>query len=301
MKILIVGSNSFVGQKVALAQIASFPDNNLFLCSLGNNRLSSLPVPFYRADITDKPSLAKVFDEVQPDVVINTAAIASPDACEQNKDLALRINVQGAATTAELATLYDAHLVHLSTDFVFNGCKPFLTEDDVPDPVNYYGFTKLESERVVSAYASSYAIVRTVSVYGYLASLTRLNFILRVQQALENKKEYRVPNDQFRTPTLVEDLAKAILVIGTNRIEGLFHISGEEGLTNYEFGRRVATIFGLDEGLLIPVSTAELEEKAARPLNTGFSIAKARQVFGFKPMDTNEGLLFVKRQMAKEF
>jgi dTDP-4-dehydrorhamnose reductase len=301
VKILIVGSNSFVGQKVALAQIVNFPDNNLFLCSLGDNRLSSLPAPFYRVDITDKPSLAKVFDEVQPNVVINTAAIASPDLCEQNREQALRINVGGAANLAELSTLYDAHLVHLSTDFVFNGCKPLLTENDVPDPVNYYGFTKLESEKVVSAYASSYAIVRTVSVYGYLASLTRLNFILRVKQALENEKEYRVPNDQFRTPTLVEDLAKAILIIGINHIDGLFHISGAEGLTNYEFGKRVAAVFGLNEGLLVPVTSTELEEKAIRPLNTGFSITKAQHVFGFKPMAISEGLLLVKKQMAKVF
>ncbi len=301
MKILIVGSNSFVGQKVALAQFASFPGHNLFLCSLGDNRLSTLSVPFFRVDVTDKPSLAKVFEEVRPEIVINTAAIASPDVCEQNKELALRVNVEGAANLAELSTLYDAHLVHLSTDFVFNGCKPFLTEDDVPEPVNYYGFTKLESEKVVSAYACSYAIVRTVSVYGYLASLTRSNFILRVKQALESKQQYRVPNDQFRTPTLVEDLAKVIMQIGTKRVEGLFHVSGDEGLTNYDFGRRVATVFGLDEGLLIPVSSAELAEKATRPLNTGFSIDKAKRLLNFAPTATNEGLLFVKRQMAKEF
>lgn len=298
MKILIVGSNSFVGQKIAY-MLSSEGAKDVFLCSSSDNRLTQLGFSFLKVDITDRVGLSRLFWQVKPDVVFNTAAIASPDACFYNMELAMAVNVEGAKNIAELSTLHNAHLVHFSTDFVFNGCKPYLTEEEKPDPVNYYGFTKLESEKLVNAYAASYAIVRTVSVYGYLPTLTRSNFILRVKAALEAGKEYRVPNDQFRTPTFVEDLAKVSIKIGRDGFSGLFHIAGREGLTNYEFALETAKVFDLNSQLIIPVSSMELEEKAVRPLNTGFDITKARNVLGYSPTSIFDGLTQVKDQMKR--
>lgn len=298
MNILIVGSNSFVGQKNA-CMLARNGAKDVFLCSSSENRLAHLEYPFSHIDITDRMELSKLFWHIKPDVVFNTAAIASPDACLINKELAVAVNVEGARNLAELSTLYNAHLVHFSTDFVFNGCKPYLTEEDVPDPVNYYGYTKLESEKLVNAYAASYAIVRTVSVYGYLSSLTRSNFILRVKAALEAGQVYRVPNDQFRTPTLAEDLAKVAIKIGVENHSGIFHISGQEGLTNYEFALAAAAVFNLNADLIVPVSSVELGEKAVRPLHTGFDISKARNMLGYCPTPLQEGLMLVKSQMNR--
>ncbi|SDC19276.1 dTDP-4-dehydrorhamnose reductase [Williamwhitmania taraxaci] len=274
-------------------------EKDVFLCSSSENRLNHLAYPFSNVDITKREELRRLFLKVRPDIVFNTAAIASPDVCVMNKELALLVNVDGARNIAELSTLYGAHLVHFSTDFVFNGCKPYLTEEDAPDPVNYYGFTKWESEKVVNAYADSYAIVRTVSVYGFLATLTRSNFILRVKAALEAGKEYRVPNDQFRTPTLVEDLANISIKIGIEGHSGLFHIAGQEGLTNYEFAIQAASVFCLDPQLIIPVSSFEMDEKAVRPLNTGFDISKARTILGYSPTTLLDGLMLVKSQIDK--
>jgi len=296
LKILIVGSNSFVGQKIA-NMLWNEGTKDVFLCSSSDNRLVGLGYPFFHADITNREELSRLFWQISPDVVFNTAAIASPDACLLNKELAMAVNVEGARSIAELSTLHNAHLVHFSTDFVFNGCKPYLTEEDAPDPINFYGFTKLESEKIVNAYAASYAIVRTISVYGYLATLTRSNFILRVKAALEAGHEYRVPNDQFRTPILVEDLASASITIGTERHSGLFHIGGKDGLTNYEFAVEAAKVFNLDSSLIIPVSSMELDEKAVRPLNTGFDITKARNELGYNPSSILDGLMLIKSQM----
>lgn len=287
-----------MGQKIAY-NLSNEGANDVFLCSSSDNRIAPLGFPFSKVDITDRVALSRLFWQVKPNVVFNTAAIASPDACFYNTERAMAVNVDGAKNIAELSTLHNAHLVHFSTDFVFNGCKPYLTEEEKPDPVNYYGFTKLESEKLVNAFAASYAIVRTISVYGYLPTLTRSNFILRLKAALEAGKEYRVPNDQFRTPTFVEDLANVSIKIGREGFSGLFHIAGREGLTNYEFALEAAKVFNLNSKLIIPVSSLELEEKAVRPLNTGFDITKARSVLGYSPTSIFDGLTQVNSQMKR--
>ena len=293
MKILITGSNGLTGHKIVFQAIEQGFDVMATSYSY-NNLPENDKYKFELLDITNKAEVDYIIGSFNPDVIINTAGITKPDDCEKDNMQCRKVNIDGAKNLVDIANKLDCKLVHFSTDFVFSGDKGMYSETDIPNPQNYYAQTKLESEQIVINNCNKYVIVRTVLVYGYSNYLQKSNIVLWVKNSLEQNTAIKVVSDQYRTPTLVDDLAKATLTIAEKDLEGVYHISGNEYLSVYEFALKIADIFDLDKSLISPISSIELNELAKRPAKTGFNITKAFLDFNYTPTSLDEGLRLMK-------
>ncbi|MCR5888732.1 SDR family oxidoreductase [Hymenobacter sp. J193] len=297
MRLLITGSNGLLGQQL-VARLHQEPGVELIATSRGTNKLAGLhpAVRFVPLDVTDRAQVLQVLAEEQPTHLIHTAAMTNADECELNREDCWRQNVTAVENLVAACEQQRIHLLHLSTDFVFNGDTGPLTEDAVPAPINFYGESKLAAERAVQASRGQWAILRTVLVYGTAHEYGRTNLVLWVRDSLRAGKQLQVVNDQLRTPTLVEDLAEGCWLAARQNATGLYHISGAEVFTPYQMALRVAAYFELDAGLLTPVDAATFTQPARRPLRTGFIIDKARRELGYAPHTFEEGIALLARQ-----
>lgn len=230
-------------------------------------------------------------------MVIHTAAMTQVDACEQDRETCRRVNVEGVGNLVSACSDLQCHFIHLSTDFIFSGDKGPLTEDDKPGPVNFYGESKLAAEEIVRTMAGRWSIVRTVLVYGITHDMSRSNIVLWVKDNLQQGKTIRVVDDQWRTPTLAEDLAMGCWLVARKGATGIFHISGKDMLSPYQIALRTSEYYELDASLIVPVDSAVLQQAAKRPLKTGFIIDKARKELGYEPHSFDEGMAIMARQM----
>lgn len=280
MKVLVTGSNGLLGRKLVdlLGHDAEL---------LATNRAT--------LDVTSLEQVRSTLQKFKPDVVINAAAMTQVDQCEVNKDECWKQNVNSVSNLVDVCMDENIHLVHVSTDFVFNGKEGPLDETAVPEPVNFYGESKLEGERIILNSGCPAAIIRTVLVYGVTSDMSRSNIVLWVKKSLEEKKPINVVNDQFRTPTLAEDLAMGCWLAARKKSTGIFHISGNEMMTPYDIAIRTADFFGLDKALITPVSN--FIQQAKRPLKTGFIIGKAKRELGYEPHSFDQGLHIVRQQL----
>jgi dTDP-4-dehydrorhamnose reductase len=194
---------------------------------------------------------------------------------------------------------YNPHFIHLSTDFIFDGTRGPLTEEEKPNPLSYYAETKLEAERIVIASKLKWAIARTVLVYGIVDNMSRSNIVLWVKQNLEQGKTINVVDDQFRTPTLAEDLADGCILIAEKGAEGIFNISGKDFYSIIDLAYAVADYYKLDKSLIKPSKSADIKQPAKRPPKTGFIIDKARKVLGYNPHSFQEGIKLMEEQILK--
>ncbi|HMU46009.1 MAG TPA: SDR family oxidoreductase [Chitinophagaceae bacterium] len=290
MRILITGSNGFLGHYLIHQLLET--DHVIIATGRGENRLSFPSTTFFeykQMDFTNDDEVKSVFENSKPDVVIHCGAMSKPDECELYKEKAYLVNVTGTEILLKHAGSVKSHFIFLSTDFVFNGLKGMYTEDDATDPVNYYGQTKVIGEKLVTKYPFDWTIVRTILVYGKPLS-GKDNILTVVRKKIENGEVYRVFDDQERTPTYVEDLAKAILKIISKKATGIFHISGKEKFTPYELAVKTAEYLNIERSLLIKAKKGDFPEPAIRPPKTGFNISKAERILDYTPIDFSEGL-----------
>jgi dTDP-4-dehydrorhamnose reductase len=199
----------------------------------------------------------------------------------------------------EACAQHQVHLTHVSTDFIFSGEKGPLTEEEAPGPINFYGESKLAAERAVQASHGSWAIVRTVLVYGIVHDYGRTNIVLWVRDSLRAGKEIKVVDDQFRTPTLAEDLAQGCWLVARHNATGIYNISSSELLTPYQMAMQVADYFTLDKSLIVKADGSTFTQPAKRPPRTGFIITKAQRDLGYKPHTFQEGIALLARQTGE--
>lgn len=295
MRVLITGANGLLGRKL-LSLLHENPKVELYATVRSD---ISLPfrATYKHLDITCAEDVNSVLSSVTPDVIINTAAMTQVDECELNRETCWRVNAGGVRNLIHACHFPDCHFIQLSTDFIFDGKTGPLAEDAVAAPVNYYGESKLAAEKLLMQSDLHWCIVRTVLVYGITQDMSRSNIILWVKKNLEERKDIRVVNDQWRTPTLAEDLAAGCWEIARNRVMGIFHLSGKDFLSPYEIALKTAAYYHLDAALIHPVSSNELNQSAKRPLTTGFIIDKARRVLGYAPHSFDEGISIMARQL----
>jgi dTDP-4-dehydrorhamnose reductase len=241
-------------------------------------------------DITNGDQVEKVISLIKPEVVINTAAMTQVDDCETNREECWAANVMSVQNLISSCQKHDCHLVHVSTDFIFDGSHGPLDENEKPSPVNYYGESKLAAEELVINSNINWSILRTVLVYGITNDMSRSNIVLWVKKNLEEGKSINVVNDQFRTPTLAEDLAKGCYLAAKKKAKGVYHISGKDFLSPYDIAIHTAEYFGLDKSLIKATDSTKFKQPAARPLITGFIIDKARKELGYEPHSFMEGI-----------
>lgn len=289
-KILITGSNGFIGQEI-VNQLLNTEGEELIAVSRGKNRVEHEKDFIYRsADVCDQEALAQIIAEYKPDSVIHTVAMANVDRCEEDAAECNHINVQPVKHLTRLAEQHNFHLIYLSTDFVFDGLNGPYKEEDETCPLNHYGVSKVEAERYIQQSSCVWSIVRTILVYGAPYDRSRSNLILWVKSSLENKKNISVVTDHYRMPTFVGDLAKACLEIARREARGIYHISSDEIFSVYEIAQQVADFWNLDKSLITPVKSTDLPSKVARPSYTGFNIDKARNDLDFSPTSLISGL-----------
>jgi dTDP-4-dehydrorhamnose reductase len=197
------------------------------------------------------------------------------------------------------ANKVNAHLIHLSTDFIFDGTAGPYKEDALPNPLSFYGESKLKAEEIIKENCKNWAMARTVLVYGLVADMSRSNIVLWAKDALENKKAIKVVDDQFRTPTLAEDLALGCSLIEKHNAQGIFNISGKDFMSIYELVERVAKYFNLSMENVEKTNSLTLKQPAKRPPITGFDISKAQNELGYQPHSFEEGIGFVQKQFDK--
>ena len=290
MNVLITGANGFLGYYLTEKLV----QKKYAVIATGKGKCR-LPFTHYdnfiynEMDFTDPFQVHDVFEKNSPDVVVHAGAISKVDDCELNQWEAYRVNTEATVTLLVNAEDYKSFFVFVSTDFVFDGERGMYTEDDVPNPVSFYGKTKLEAEEAVQEYKYDWAIVRTILVYGK-PQANRGNILTVVKEKLEKGVTYNVVDDQVRTPTCVGDLADGIIAVIEKKAKGIYHISGEEIWTPYQMAIRTAEYLGLDKTLIKKVTAADFSQPARRPPKTGFIIDKAKKVLGYKPVSFEEGL-----------
>lgn len=289
-KILVTGSNGLLGQKL-VSLLSEIPDIQLIATSRGVNRLDFTDgYDYQEMDITNAAQVAEVIEKVRPDAIIHTAAMTNVDQCESEKDLCWAMNVKALEYLTKSCEKHNIFLCHLSTDFVFDGESGPYSEEDKPSPISFYGWSKYAAEEIVKRSKCAWSIVRTVLVYGITNDMSHSNIILWVKNSLEQQKVIKVVTDQFRTPTLAEDLALGCWLIVNQKAEGIFHISGKDFLTPYEMAIKTADFFQLDKSLITPVDSNNFIQPAKRPARTGFVLDKAVKILGYNPVGFEEGI-----------
>ena len=296
MKILITGSNGLLGQK--LLALCLRKGTEVIATSLGRNRFDD-SLTYLTMDITNSAEVEEVIGKTKPDVIINTAAMTNVDQCEDEKERCLLLNVAAVKNLVQSCEKHNSFLVHLSTDFVFDGSHGPLNENDKPNPVNFYGESKLKSELLIQESKCGWAIARTILVYGVLQNMSRSNIILWVKESLEKGIEIQVVDDQFRTPTLAEDLADGCYLIATKQAAGIWNISGKDLLTPYQMAIKTAEFFNLDQNLIKRTNSSAFRQRAVRPLKTGLVIEKAQSQLGYNPHSFEEGIQILAEQMSQ--
>jgi dTDP-4-dehydrorhamnose reductase len=290
-RILLTGANGLVGQAL-VERFSTIPEVDLLATSRDDEpRYTAGSCGYTPLDITDTEAARRLFVDFAPSVVINCAAIAKVEQGEGNKERCWAVNVDAVAALGRLCKAQGARLVQLSTDFVFDGTAGPYDERARPNPINYYGRSKWASENAVrAARLRRWTIVRTALGYGTGHELRRSNFGLWLTERLQRGLVTEVCTDQVRTPTYIPDLAEGIARAVRLNKNGLYHLSGREIISVFDFARRLAERFDLDASLLVPTTTAELHPDAPRPLRTGLLILKAETEFGYKPRPLDDAL-----------
>jgi dTDP-4-dehydrorhamnose reductase len=297
--LLVIGATGLVGSKVSsLAVKHGFEAYNTH-----NARKAALQHVF-QLDIGDRDATLQLVRKIRPKVIVNTAALHNVDYCETHREEADRINVGGARNLAEAARESGSRLIHLSTDYVFDGNRGHYNESDPPHPLHYYAKTKVDSENIVSQ-LPNYAVARPSVIYGWNAleatgvpssSGKTINFAMFVLDKLKKNETVKAVRDQYSSPTFADNLAEALLILAKRSENGVFHTAGRSCMSRYEFATNLAEIFGYSTKLVQPVLTSDFKQIAERPKNSCLDVGKAEKTLGVRFLTAEEGIREMKKQ-----
>ncbi len=289
MSTLIIGASGFVGS--LLYEILSKKDEvvgTFYPLQPEEEGLQYL-------DITDRKSVEVLIRETKPDVIILASALTYVEYCEEHQKEAFEINVLGTTNVVLTAKEVKAKLVFFSTEYIFDGKAGPYSETDPPNPISYYGKTKLDGEKIIIDNLDDYLIIRTTVVYGYQKD--GKNFIMQLIQKNKDGQTMNVPIDQYGSPTFRDNLVEATIELIQKDKRGIYNVVGSEVINRFDFSILTAEVLGLDKSLIIPKTTLELGQKAARPLKAGLKIDKVKQEIETKLLSPKEGLEILKTQL----
>lgn len=296
-RVLLTGSNGFIGQKLLEKLLEEDTFNVLAFSKGGNRYINPQGYQYINGDVCDEVQLKSVFLDFKPDIVIHTVALANVETCEKDVEECRKVNVDPIKTFVVLAEEYNFHFIQLSTDFIFDGEDGPYAEEALPNPLNEYGKSKLEAERLLQNSEMRWSVIRTILVYGKPHEITRSNVILWVKNSLEQGKEIQVVTNHYRMPTLVEDLVDATVTIIQNEKTGVYHICGNELLSVYEIAQEVASFWKLDASLIKPVHSNAFPAGTPRPENSGFVLDKAIRELDYKSRSLTDGFALMEQQL----
>lgn len=294
-RILIIGANGMLGQRAVEFYLA-LNDIELLATSVEDKFVFD-GIEYIQSDISNRNEIKKIVYDFCPDFIINAAAFTNVDLCETQRELAWKINVKGVEYLAEAARVLDSHLIHISTDYIFDGKNGPYSEIDIPNPLGYYARTKLASENVLKISGSKYSILRTNVLYG-TAKFSRPDFVKWVVDSLRANKKIRIVDDQINNPTFIDDLVEGINKVIETGKEGIYNIGGSEFLSRYDFTLKIADFFNLNKDLITKIKTEELNQPARRPLKSGLITIKAQSEIGYKPQTIIQSLELMKTELG---
>jgi dTDP-4-dehydrorhamnose reductase len=284
LKIFATGGSGLLGAE--LVKLSLQAGHDVYSGFHEHPPLAGKPV---QLDLTELEQIDTIVEQSQPDIIIHTAALSDVDLCEEKPDLANIVNGEATGRIGEAAAKRGIYVVHVSTDYVFDGIAGSYREDDRPNPVNNYGKSKLLGEELLRRSGANYSIGRSSVIYGW-GRRSRPNFATWVLDKLLSNHTVKVVKDQVVSPTLNSNLAEMILDLAEKRIEGMFHLAGSSSIDRYTFALQIAGIFRLDSSLVKPVLARSLEWKAKRPANSSLNVEKATNLLDKKPLGLRESL-----------
>ena len=287
-KLLIIGGSGLLGS--TLLQYASPNYDTHF--TYNTNKITFNDVSSTQINLLDNQKIiTDLIKEIQPDIVVNTAAHSSVDLCETDHKTADKLHIDVTQDITQACKDIDSKLVYISTDAVFHGeLNKKYTELDQPNPINYYGKTKLQAEQITLNASPKNVVLRTAVIYGWHEKSRFTNWII---QTLKENHMVDPFIDQYNTPTLVDDLAKSLLNIFEKNISGMFHATGKSCLNRYEFALVLANTFGLDKKLIKSVTSKEKKQDAPRPISTCLDSRKLEKSINFNFSDIQNGVSFI--------
>jgi len=293
LKLLITGASGLYGSKLTQlaldrgfevypSDIQSRPDGNEF-----------------KLDVSDKTQVDDVFQNIKPDVVIHAASLTDVDKCEFNKALSWQVTVDGTKHIVNAARETESFLIYISTDYVFSGEKGHYVESDSPEPVNYYGLTKLLAEEIVQTLPETdFCIARPSVIYGATPAAGKVNFALWLIHSLRRGDHIKVVTDQWNTPTLNTSLAEMTLEVAERRVSGIYHLCGATRVSRIEFARQIAAAFDLDKSLIGKTSSEHFNWPAKRPEDSSLDTSRAKRTLKCKPLSLTTALEQLKHELS---
>jgi dTDP-4-dehydrorhamnose reductase len=293
VRILITGASGLFGSK--LAELAL--ERNFDVYSGFNQDQPAWGIPI-QLDVSNKNQVQEVFRKVNPAAVVHAAALTDVDKCETNKQLAWKINVEGAESIVEAAKKSRAFLIYISTDYVFNGEKGNYKEADPTDPIDYYGFTKLKAEELVREMLDEYCIARASVLFGSAPATGKTNFVLWLLDKFKRGERAKIVTDQWNSPTLNTNMAEMTLEVVERKLTGIYHLSGATRISRFDFAALLARTFDFDTNLIVPTSSAEFSWIARRPRDSSLDTAKAHETLRTKPQQIQDAVDRLKRELV---
>ena len=287
-KILITGSEGQLG--FYLYQKLGRTFDVLATSKIGNEKENIV-----KLDITNYKDVKDICKKFKPTIIINCAAITNVDFCEINKKEAYCVNVDGLRNLIKSSDL-TCKIIQISSDYVFDGNELNYSEVSIPNPVNYYGRTKLESENLLISQRRPFAIIRPNTIFSFY----KYNFLIWVYKSLKNNKQIRVVSDQVSNPSYVPSVSLAIMNIILMNGTGIYNHGSSDSLSRYEFSLKIADSFNLNKKLISKIYTSDLNQTAERPLQSILNTSKIEKKFNIKMNYIDECLNHVKMTDAND-
>ncbi len=297
-RILLTGCHGLLGQKVV--ELCGADHCLLYGVDIHkDNYFEGLQrYEYHRLDITNREGVLALVKKIRPHVIINCAGMTTINSCEIQREECWKVNVEAVGSIVKAARLYDAKVIHLSSDYIFNGEAGPYSELDRPDPICYYGKSKLAAENVIQGGGIDGTILRTTALFGNSRWL-KPNFVAWLVKRLRDGVELKIVTDQITSVTITDDVAKVIEKIAYHDISGTYNVAGCEVLSKYEFAVKIAEFYNLNTRLIIPTLSSLMEQPAKRPLQGGLIIDKAQKEFGIPFANVDEALTIFRQQEAK--
>ena len=301
-KLLILGIGGLTGSKLS---IMAKNDFEIF----GSYNLRNPEFDFIKSvklDISNITKTKEILADIRPDILVNTCGVNSVDYCENHQDEAKKINVSAVEDIFEITESIGAKFIHLSSDSVFDGTKstPY-TEEDVPKPINFYGQTKLTSEKIVLKNPRN-LVIRASVLYGWLlrkisnvpsSSMKPINFGQWLIDKLNSNEKVKIITDEYSSPIIADDFARSILHLAKENHHGIFHSAPPLRITRYDFSVKLAKTLDLDSSLIQPVSNKELGRKVVTGFNKCLDSSKIMKT-NFQFLSLEESLNLLKEQIS---
>jgi dTDP-4-dehydrorhamnose reductase len=281
MKILITGSHGMLG-----TDLTSLLREKRALSSSNHENIEVIDAPHEELDITLEDEVSDFISGHKPDIIINCAAFTNVDKCETEREIAFKVNALGPKYIAAAAKECGARVIHISTDFVFDGNsdRPYIEEDQT-NPLSEYGRTKLEGERNIQNHCDAFLIVRTSWLFGRHGT----NFVEKMLELAGHSKELSIVTDETGSPTYTADLAGALWTLIKQECKGIFHVANEGSCSRYEWAKNIFETLGYNINIH-PIRSSQYKRPAKVPLNSTLNCQKFTTATGMRIRPWQEAL-----------